>query len=177
MIYLKYALLVPFELFFTLIALILSPILPLFSSNTYGYIDNGSATGFGPRLPKWLNWFQTWDNSLFGDAGFQAINGTSYLSMIKWLIRNPLPCFAEKILLNANCLIEGNNNVTDGNQGVEGSVLVTSNGLFQYVWIKKIPFNRCIYINLGWNLRALTRGASVPYHATFSFSPRISGFQ
>ena len=176
MIYLIYSLLVPFELIFTLLALILAPILPLFQSSVYGYTNNASSTGFGPRLPNWLNWFQTWDNSLYGDATFQTENGTSYLSMVKWLIRNPLPCFAQKIVTSANCLIKGNNNITDGNPGVAGSVLVTSNGLFQWVWIKQITATKCVYINLGWNLRALSMGASVPYHATFSFSPRISSF-
>lgn len=176
MIYFIYALLVPFELLFTLVALILSPLLPLFASNAYGYLDNASSTGFGPRLPTWLGWFQTWDNDLWGDSTFQSINGTSYLSMVKWLIRNPLPCFAEKLVISKDCVITGNNNVTDGNPGVAGSVLVKSNGLFQWVWIKQITSSKCIYINLGWNIRALTRDATVPFHATFSFSPRISGF-
>ena len=177
MIYFWFALLVPFELFFTLIALILAPLLPLFASVSYGYINNSSATGFGPRLPNWLNWFQTWDNSLWGDSGFQAENGTSYLSMVKWLIRNPLPCFAEKILTNGAFTVQGNNAVTDNTKAVAGTVLVKAGGLFQWVWIWQIPgTSRCIYINLGWNIRALTQGATTPYHATFSFSPRISGF-
>jgi len=177
MIYIIYALLLPLEILFTLVALILSPILPFFASTVYGYTDNGSSFGFGPRLPNWLNWFQTWDNSLWGDSTFQAINGLSYLAMVKWLIRNPLPCFAEKILNDATFTIKGNNAVTDGSRAVSGWVLVNAGGLFQFVWIWQI-FNtsKCIYINLGWNVRALTVGAKTPYHATFSFSPRISSF-
>jgi hypothetical protein len=177
MIYFLWFLLLPFELLFTLVALILLPVLPLFATEQFGPVNNNSGTGIGPRLPSWLNWFQTWDNSLDGDATFESLNPPSYLSKIKWLIRNPLPCFAEKILTSNVTVVSGNNAVTDGAQGVAGYVLVKASGLFQFVWIISIGFNRCIYINFGWNLRALTMGATVPYHATYSFSPRISSFE
>ena len=176
MIYLFYLLLVPIELALTLAALILAPILPIFAKDIYGLVDNGSSSGTEPRLPDWLGWFQTWDNSLYGDATFQRINGESYLSMVKWLIRNPLPCFAQKICTDPTYTISGNNAVTDGAQGVSGCVFVKSNGLFQFVWIFPISASKCVYINIGWNIRALTMGASVPFRATFSFSPRISAF-
>jgi hypothetical protein len=155
----------------------LALILPLFATQQNGFINNASSQGLGPRLPSWLNWFQTWDNSLYGDSGFQSINGTSYLSMVKWLIRNPLPCFAQKVITNTIYTISGNNSITDGASGVAGTVIVKSNGLFQFVLIYQL-FNSsyCIYLNFGWNLRALTMGAQTPYHATFSFSPRISSF-
>lgn len=177
MIYLIWALLVPFEIVLTVLALIFAPILPLFASSQYGYINNGSATGFGPRLPAWLGWAQTWDNSLWGDQTFYAANGPTYLAMVKWQWRNPMPCFAMKTLNDAAFTIKGNNAVTDGSKGVAGSVLVKASGLFQWVWIWAIPgTSRCIYLNFGWNVRALTMGATCPYHATFSFSPRISSF-
>ena len=177
MIYIIYALIVPFELVLAyVLSYPLALILPLFSSSVFGPIDNNSGTGFGPRLPNWLGWFQTWDNSLYGDSTFQSINGASYLSMVKWLIRNPLPCFATLILTDGSYTISGDNTVSDGSRGVAGSVLVKSNGLFQWVWVKQISSTKCIYINLGWNLRAMTMGAALPYKATFSFSPRISGF-
>ena len=176
MIYLLWLLLVPFELLFTLVAVIISPVLPLFATEQFGPVNNNSGTGIGPRLPIWLNWFQTWDNSLDGDATFESLNPPSYLSKIKWLIRNPLPCFAEKILTSNVTVVSGNNAVTDGAQGVAGHVLVKASGLFQFVWIIPIGFSRCIYTNFGWNIRALTMGATVPYHATYSFSPRISSF-
>ena len=177
MIYLLYILIVPVQLVLAyIVSYPLALILPLFASSVFGPIDNNSGTGFGPRLPNWLAWFQTWDNSLFGDSTFQSINGTSYLSMVKWIIRNPLPCFAMRVLTNDTYTISGNNAVSDGARGVAGSVMVKSNGLFQWVWIKQISSTKCIYINLGWNLRAMTMGATTPYKATFSFSPRLSGF-
>lgn len=177
MIYLLYILLVPLELVLAyIVSYPLTLILPLLASNTYGLLDNGSKEGFGPRLPTWLGWFQTWDNSLYGDSTFISINGTSYLSMVKWLWRNPLPCFAMRIITDPTYTISGNNAVSDGARGVEGTVFVKAGGLFQYVSVKKISDTECRYINLGWNLRALTMGATVPYKATFSFSPRKASF-
>jgi len=178
MIYLIYALLVPCEVLLSLVALIISPILPLFASQNMGYVNNSSAQGIGLRLPNWLGWFQTWDNSLYGDDTFQSINGKSYLSAVKWLVRNPLPCFAMKIITDSSAIITGNNNITDGSQGIAGKVLVKIQGLFQFVWIWAIPLTtKCIYVNLGWNIRALTMGTKAPFNATFSFSPRISNLK
>jgi hypothetical protein len=177
MMYLKWLLLLPFEIILTVLTYPLAPILPLFATEQEGLIDNGSATGMGKRLPSWLGWWQTWDNSLEGDATFQSLHAPSYWSEILWLIRNPMPCFAMQVLTSGTCIVTGNNAITDGTPGVAGSVFVTVDNLFQWVWIWKIPLtSRCIYINLGYNLRALTMGATFPYHATYSFSPRISSF-
>ena len=56
-----------------------------------------------------------------------------------------------------------------------------TNGLFQFTSVTPIGFARCIYINLGWNVRALVddnvQPKPDPYQATFVFSPRISGFR
>ena len=64
----------------------------------------------------------------------------------------------------------------------EGWCLVHANGLFQLVYVKRIfSSGRCIYINLGWNVRALVddnvQHKPDPYIATLVFSPRISGFR
>jgi len=62
-----------------------------------------------------------------------------------------------------------------------GWCFVKANGLFQFVLVAPIGFSRCIYINFGWNIRALvadnvTNRAEL-YQATFVFSPRLSGFR
>jgi hypothetical protein len=181
MIYLLYIILVPISLLITLLAVLLSPILPVFTQNAYGWLDNGAKEGFGPRLPKWLGWFQTWDNSLDGDATFEAANPPSYWSKVKWIVRNPAPTFALKIL-NAPYATshKGDPTIRDNDNAKAGWLLVHANGLFQFVVIIPIGFSRCIYINLGWNIRALIDPNYVPtneYHATFTFSPRISGFR
>lgn len=85
-------LLLPFYLLATIVALILSPILPIFAEYRLGKSDNSSKLLVEPRLPNWLNWFMTQDNSLWGDSGWRTIhcqNWNSYAGMVKWLLRNP----------------------------------------------------------------------------------------
>ena len=82
----------------TLVAIILAPVLPVLASNQEGWLDNHAKWGVGPRLPTWLSWFQTPDNSLDGDATFERLNGISYWSKVKWLWRNPCYAFAIRYL-------------------------------------------------------------------------------
>lgn len=176
---LGYILLVPINLIVTLLAIILSPILPLFSSDQYGWLDNGAKEGFGPRLPFWLDWFQTWDNSLDGDATFMANNPPSYWSKVKWIVRNPAPSFA---LVNLyppyNVTYKGDDSIRDNDNAKAGWVFVRCVPLFQFAFIIPIGFQRCIYVNLGWNIRGLLHSQPADtYHATFTFSPRISGYR
>ena len=182
MIYLMYIVLVPISLLITLMAVILAPLMPVFAKQQEGYLDNGGSYGIVPRLPKWLFWFQTWDNSLDGDATFEAANPPSYWSKVKWLWRNPAPSFAIKTLKSPYIAsYKGDPTIKDNDNAKAGWLLVKANGLFQFAYIKRIfSTSRCIYVNCGWNIRALvdpnvTPGAT--YIATFVFSPRISGFR
>ena len=77
MIYALYLLLIPVSLILTLVAIILAPVLPMLATAQEGWLDNHAKWGFGPRLPTWLSWFQTPDNSLDGDATFERLNGIS----------------------------------------------------------------------------------------------------
>lgn len=182
MIYLLYVILVPISLIITLLALPLGIILPLFATQQEGWLNNGAVYGIGPRLPKWLGWFQTWDNSLDGDATFESLNPPSYWSKVKWLWRNPAPSFAIRKLVSPYiATYKGDPTIRDNDNAKAGWLLVNANGLFQYSWIKQIfSTKRCIYVNLGWNIRALVDPNVHPaatYIATFVFSPRISGFR
>lgn len=183
MVYIKYVVLVLLSLPMNILALILAPVLPLFSGNAYGWLDNHSKEGFGPRLPTWLNWFMTPDNSLDGDATFEQINGTGYLAKVKWLIRNPLYAFAIQYLKPTYITtVAGDKTIKDNDGAKEGWCFVTANGLFQFRYVKRIfNTNRCILINFGWNIMALVDDGvpvkPIPYQATFVFSPRISGFR
>lgn len=182
MIYIIYLGLVPISLIFTLVGVILAPILPLFATQQHGWCDNHSYEAVEPRLPKWLSVFMTPDNSLYGDATFQRINGFGYLSEVKWLLRNPAYSFALRYL-NApyTTAIYGDNTIRDNDNAKAGWCFIKANGLFQFVYIKRIfSTSRCIYVNCGWNIRGLVDSAVVPrdtYQATFAFSPRISGFR
>lgn len=182
MIYLLYILLVPISLLLTLVSVLFAPIMALFHTNQEGWLDNHSRWGFGPRLIGCLFWFQTPDNSLDGDATFEKLNPPSYWSKVKWLVRNPAYAFALRYLSpEYKTSVAGDSTIKDNDNAKADWCLVHANGLFQFTSVTPIGFSRCIYINLGWNIRALVdvnvQPKPNPYQATFVFSPRISGFR
>ena len=183
MIYALYILLVPLSLLLTLLAVLIAPVLPLLASNQEGWLDNHSSWGLGPRLPTWLSWFQTPDNSLDGDATFQTMFPPGqWWSQVHWLWRNPCYAFAIRYLTNPYyTVVKGDKTIKDNDNAKEGWCIVQANGLFQFTLVAPIGYSRCIYINLGWNVRGLVddnvQPKPNPYQATFVFSPRISGFR
>jgi hypothetical protein len=183
MIYIVYLVLIPISLLLTLLAIVLAPVLPVFSVDKEWWLDNHSKRGIGSVLPSWLNWFNTPDNDLYGDATFQDINGRSYWSKVKWLWRNPAYSFALKYLNEPyETSVYGDKTIKDNDNAKAGYCFVRANGLFQFRFIKRIASsNRCILVNLGWNIMGLVDDNVQPkptqWQATFVFSPRISGFR
>lgn len=182
MIYLWYLILVPISLIITLIAVLLAPIMPVFATEQEGWLDNHSRWGLGPRLPKWLFWFMTPDNSLDGDATFERLNPPSYWSKVKWLWRNPAYSFALRYLHNPYYTkVSGDPTIRDNDNAKAGWCFVRANNLFQFRWVLPIGFSRCFYCNLGWNVIGLVDPNVNPkpltWQSTFVFSPRISGFR
>lgn len=55
---------------FGLLAWVVAPILPMFATMQDGWSDNSHYRAVEPRLPWWLGWFMTPDNSLWGDNGW-----------------------------------------------------------------------------------------------------------
>lgn len=183
MISLIYLILVPISLILTAISIPLSIIFPLFAVQKDGWLDNHSVWGIGPRLPTWLNWFQTPDNSLDGDYTFQTINGRSYWSKVKWLCRNPAYSFALwYIPMPYTTYVIGDPTIKDNDNAKEGYCFIRANGLFLFRCVVRIfNTNRCFYANFGWNIAGLVDPNVDPkpaeWQATFVFSPRISGFR
>lgn len=183
MIYLIYLLLVPISLLLTLLAVILAPVMVLFKVEKLWWCDNHSYQAVGPVLPSWLNWFNTPDNTLDGDATFQSLNPPSYWSKVKWLWRNPAYSFALRyIAAPYTTTVAGDPTIKDNDNAKEGWCLVRSNGLFQFRYVKRIfSTSRCLYCNFGWNIMGLADPNVNPkpdtWQATFVFSPRISGFR
>jgi hypothetical protein len=156
--------------------------MPLFGVHKEWWLDNHSKRGMGFVLPTWLNWFNTPDNDLYGDATFQRINGISYWSMVKWLWRNPAYSFAIMyITAPYTTEVKGDPTIKDNDNAKKGWCLVHANGLFQFTLVAPIGFSRCIYVNLGWNIRGLVdvnvQPKPLTWQSTFVFSPRISGFK
>jgi len=183
MIYLLYLIFIPINLALTLLAVIIAPILPIFAKPLMGWCNNHSYKAVEPRFPTWLSWFQTPDNSLNGDATFQTMfPPNQWWSQVHWLWRNPAYSFALRYLTNPYYTqVSGDKTIKDNDNAKAGWCLVHANGLFQFTVVAPIGFSRCIYINLGWNVRGLVddnvQPKPDPYQATFVFSPRISGFR
>lgn len=173
MMYLKWALMVPASLFLTVISFPLALILPFYSRDGW--------------LPNWLSWFQTPDNSLYGDDGWKTEHWmwryhlpvclATYVGIVGWLWRNPAYGFGCVVLEdfehNLEATYTGNPQVNDSPL-VEGYCFVKARNLFQFVWCKKISDTKCLYFVFGWNIKGLINAHQTKHIATYAFSPRIS---
>lgn len=190
MIYIKWLLMVPISLAVTVLTFPLALVLPFFAVYREGPLNNGNEWGWGWYLPKWLSWFQTPDNSLDGDYGWQHEHWQwryklppkicRYVGQVGWLWRNPgygygVVYFDSPVPIAAT--YTGNKAVNDS-PGVEGQCMVHANKLFQWVWVRKIGnTGKCFYFNFGWNIKGLIDQPECKYTCTYAFSPRISTFK
>lgn len=174
MIYVKWAAMLPVSILVTVLGIVLSPILPLFAKDGW--------------LPKWLSWFQTPDNSLYGDDGWKTEHWMwryklptkicTYVGEFGWLLRNPGQGYGV-VYLSGDPIVAtftGNDQVNDS-PGVEGTCTVHCQNLFQWVWVKKIGSDECIYCNFGWNIKGCINGDERTHIATYTFSPRIAAWK
>ena len=181
--YILYPFLVIINLIGTALTYPLAPLIVLFKSNQVGWLDNATKQGSGPRLFKFLSWFQTPDNSLDGDHTFESLFPPSWWSRCHWLWRNPFYGFAVKTFDGSTGM--SYKGTLDCNVDKPGYILVIGHGLFQWVYYKKLG-SKCLYLNFGWNIKALVDPAFITpdqwhdntalikdYPATFAFSPRI----
>ena len=143
----------------------------LYLKNKKPNVTDSTVTNLPPQTP---------DNSLNGDAGFQTSHNPSWFSKVQWLWRNPFYGFAVKYLHGTDGMSYSGDLHCD--ESHPGHLLVKGNGLFQYVLFKPM-FGKVLYLNLGWNIKALTDPSFVndpnnaafiaDYPATFAFSPRL----
>lgn len=151
-------------------AVLLAPILPLFAVRRYGYSDNGKFQSTELRLPLWLAWFDTPDNSLRGDAQWDREHTFGYLSMVRWLLRNRAYGFNWTVLSRA---VQSERTVTgDPNIGYQGSRFGTlkikqPNGAWQYKVVRPL-FGKVFEGNFGWLLDDTSK-----QRALFMFSLRL----
>lgn len=128
-----------------LIAWIVTPLLPVFANIRVGKSNNNTETALEVRLPTWLSWFDTPDNSLYGDDAWLSRMGHSYWTMVLWLYRNSLYGFKWTVL----SLPEGHPDA--------------------WQWHRKFYFKTFyLDLNFGWMLDNIENG-----RAMFMFSPRI----
>lgn len=141
-------------------AVVTAPVLPLFAEERDGKLDNAKAEGVGARLPTWLAWLDTPDNSLDGDAAFieKTAKWPPYLRRVRWLLRNrayglktgPLAYDYAPGKTGVQC--SGDPSV-NRNNGVTGTYTCrTSDGHWQRKIVKKLIGDWGIMWNFGWQL-------------------------
>lgn len=128
---------------FGLLNLIVAPILPAFREMREGLVDNANGVRVEPRLPTWLSWFDTSDNSIYGDGGWRTEHCpyyATYFGMVRWLWRNGGHNFNYQVL---GC--------KTGALTTLGYLTTNQEGFWKYR--RFIPVgSKFLEIFLGWNL-------------------------
>lgn len=147
MIYLKWLLLAVANVAMLLLAYLLAPLLPSFSQSD--------------RLPRWLAWFDTPDNTLDGDAPFQALHAPfpgiqtgwrRYVNRVFWLWRNPSYGFDLGVLgVTVISEISKVGPSTVGGALVQGWYFAQTSNAFQLYAVWRWG-NHASRINFGWKL-------------------------
>lgn len=168
---------------FLAVAVALAPCVALFARPAAGRVLNGKAWAVEPRLPSWLAWFMTPDNSLWGDAGWRTEycpDFKSYWGMVKWLWRNPAYGFAWGPLAftpSAACtyVTTGDTSIRARDNARAGTYAIkSSDGAFErtVIWqIARLPV--CLKVRFGWILGKAKPG--VP--CLFLLSIRLMNFR
>lgn len=171
-----------------------APVLVLFAKKELGNTSNNTEQAVEYRLPSWLSWFQTPDNSLDGDNGWKTEHWqwrfklpswlATYVGHIGWLWRNPA-CGVGRIeltLLDAIAMgseTRGDLYIAD-NPVVTGYTLITSKVSFQFRLIFKLPLLPVAWsMNYGWNVTGYVKDPYGEFNnncftkkvATLAFSP------
>ena len=161
-----------FSLFMQVVALFVTPLLPAFAYPRLGKVDNGNGEAVEPRLPKWLSWFDTPDNSLLGDNNWRNSHNGGYWSKVAWLYRNCIYYFKWSVLAapmdTYKILFDGDPKI-NRNNGRFGVLRVSMGSYWQYKMVKPIgKTGYCWMLNFGWLLDDTSKDK-----ALFMFSPRL----
>lgn len=147
----KYLFLLICEIPVSLLARILTPILPLFAIGK-------------DHLPSWLSWLDTPDSPIFGDAGFRAENPDSYWTRVKWLWRNSAYGFSWSVLgatINQTPVVEsgdvwvGDNEATSIGRktGLSGTLKISCGDYWEYYRVSQWGnTGKCTRVRIGWKL-------------------------
>lgn len=168
----RYVIYLLVSLFMQILSWMLTIVLPIFQKDRWGWSDNGSLRMLEPRLPSWLAWFDTPDNSLLGDSRWAANHSGGYWSMVGWLYRNSLYGFKWTVLgapITSGRIFDGNVHINYVGP-VYGTLRVTSGKYWQWkkVTPSKLFKGYCWVLNFGWLLDDPNKDV-----ALFMFSPRI----
>lgn len=172
--------LLPISILFELFAKIMSPVLPVFAQTRWGPGDNNNAWELGPRLPTWLAWFDTPDNSLSGDTGWRTIHcpryWNSYLGQALWLWRNTACGFSHSVLSRkvwlSDIRFSGDPHI-DAASGRYGVFRASDGkGAWQLKIIKKVG-GRAFYLNVGWLMDHMVAEGVAVELCPYKISPKV----
>jgi hypothetical protein len=147
-------------------------LLPLFAVKRMGNTDNNSYQSVEWRLPLWMSWLDTPDNSLGRDGNHMKAHGETYFSKFYGLWKNSLYNFKWSVLAapanNKVCLtIEGPTNLNPHTKTYGTMRIKRGDGYWQYKCVK--PFmGRILILNMGWLLDDPSQEK-----ALFMCSPRL----
>ena len=115
------------------------------------------------RLPARLRWFETADNTAFGDAGHTARwrGRPRYLRFVAWFWRNKAYTFATEVLgARTRGPVTARGNPSTGDRPLaEGWCLWrTAEGYWQLYVVRRWGLGFFVRINLGWKLWDLPDG-------------------
>jgi len=134
-----------------IITYVITPLLPMFAINRSGWSNNKEYEEIAPRLPPWLSWFDTPDNSLLGDNNWFNNHKNNYLSKVMWLYRNSLYGFKWSVLaapMTSKVIRYGAESL-DYHTAKYGWQYLKMNSYWQFKYVK--PFmNKIIVLNIGW---------------------------
>ncbi len=159
-----YFALLPLWLVMEILGKVLWPILPIFATKREGPSDNNNSIAVEPRLPTWLSWFDTPDNSLWGDTGWRTIHcldaWNTYKGMALWLLRNSSVGFSRTVLahrvLQKDIVWSGDPHIS-ADRGVYGVFEASDNkGTWQYKRVFPL-FGKNIGLNFGWNIDPMVK--------------------
>lgn len=164
-------------MFFAVMAYLFGWLWAAFAINAYGPIANANGFGDEPRLPGWLSYFQTPDNSLLGDGAWQRCEPAHwawrswfawfpllyrYLGRVGWIMRNPAQGYDRTICarLDIDCdfKFEGDPAIRDKPAYKAGKLsIVASNPDGSTYWaeyrVSRPLFGFCWVSKRGWDLR------------------------
>ena len=176
-------LLLPFWAVMQVLAYLLAPFLPMFAVLRVGPLENNNGDGIGWRLPIWLAWMDTPDNSIAGDYGHQQRNKDSslYWLMVLWLWRNPAVGFDAYVLSATlskydEVTVKGVWKVQDAPMGKEGYCYTSVGYYWNLVYINRFG-NRCLKLDLGWQLKTFAEGNPLTPTARYAMSIRFPMFK
>lgn len=147
---------------------LLWPILPAFAELRNGPINNDNGYAVEPRLPTWLAWFDTPDNSLLGDDGWRTIHcvddWNTYKGMALQLLRNSSVGFSRTVLAHTvhqeDIVYTGDPHISV-DRGIYGTFKANDGkGTWQYKKVFTL-FGKNIGLNFGWNIDPMVKDGSV----------------